>query len=267
MNEERQTSAENLWGFYNYLKKLSDQKELLANLELDEFKNDLDKKLYFQSNIPQGYGVGSSGAICAAIFDAYSTKKFDKDEELCLPELKQIFAQMESYFHGVSSGLDPLNSYLKRALLINNKEQLKVVDNPGRSLKDKLTVFLIDTKVSGETEKLVNIFFDKCRHYKYYKEIKNKLIPLNNACIELFMHGEADAFINTVKKLSLFFYEHFKPMIPESFIDPWEKGISKNIYSLKLCGSGGGGFMLGFTTDFEATINEFPDDNIQKLEL
>jgi len=267
LNEERQTSAENLWSFYNYLKKLSNQKELLANLELDEFKSDLDKKLYFQSNIPQGYGVGSSGAICAAVFDAYSTNKFDMDEELCLPELKQIFAQMESYFHGVSSGLDPLNSYLKRALLIHNKEQLKVVDNPGRSLKDKLTVFLIDTKVSGETEQLVNIFFDKCRHYKYYKEIKNKLIPLNNACIELFMHGEADAFINTVKKLSLFFYEHFKPMIPASFIDPWEKGISKNIYSLKLCGSGGGGFMLGFTTDYEATINEFPNDNIQKLEL
>ena len=42
-------------------------------------------------------------------------------------------------------------------------------------------------------------------------------------------------------------------MIPSEFHDLWRKGIETNTYYLKLCGSGGGGFMLGFTKDYEET--------------
>ena len=42
-------------------------------------------------------------------------------------------------------------------------------------------------------------------------------------------------------------------MIPSEFHELWKKGIETNTYYLKLCGSGGGGFMLGFTKDYEAT--------------
>ena len=31
----------------------------------------------------------------------------------------------------------------------------------------------------------------------------------------------------------------------------WKQGVETKAYSLKLCGSGGGGFMLGFTRDYE----------------
>ena len=31
----------------------------------------------------------------------------------------------------------------------------------------------------------------------------------------------------------------------------WKKGIETNTYYLKLCGSGGGGYMLGFTQDID----------------
>ncbi len=50
-------------------------------------------------------------------------------------------------------------------------------------------------------------------------------------------------------------------MIPNSFHDLWRKGIETNDYYLKLCGSGGGGFILGFTQDFqkaEDALKEFP---------
>jgi mevalonate kinase len=40
---------------------------------------------------------------------------------------------------------------------------------------------------------------------------------------------------------------NFKPMIPEQFHAIWQKGIDTNDYYLKLCGSGGGGYILGFT--------------------
>jgi len=40
-------------------------------------------------------------------------------------------------------------------------------------------------------------------------------------------------------------------MIPEQFHSIWQKGIDTNDYYLKLCGSGGGGYILGFTENFE----------------
>lgn len=266
-HKEIQNSSESLKGFHTYLAKLSGRNELTAKIDLDAFKTDLEDNLYFKSNIPQGYGVGSSGAICAAVYDAYAINKIDDSENICLPELKQIFAQMESYFHGVSSGLDPLNSYLKKTLLIHNKEKLEVIETPSGFNNDELVTFLVNTNLSGETEHLVNIFFDKCRHYKFYKEVKNKLIPINNECIELFMKGELSKFLAVVEKLSLFFFENFKPMIPNAFLELWEKGIQSNSYSLKLCGSGGGGFLLGFTIDFEATKKTFHSYKLQKLEM
>jgi mevalonate kinase len=38
-------------------------------------------------------------------------------------------------------------------------------------------------------------------------------------------------------------------MIPAQFHELWKKGIDTNAYYLKLCGSGGGGYILGFTED------------------
>jgi mevalonate kinase len=57
-------------------------------------------------------------------------------------------------------------------------------------------------------------------------------------------------FSNT-KKLSTFVLKNFKPMIPEEFHGVWQRGIETNDYYLKLCGSGGGGYILGFTEDLE----------------
>ena len=56
--------------------------------------------MYFDSSIPQGYGVGSSGALVAAIYDKYAHDKITVLENLTrekLLQLKSIFAQMESF--------------------------------------------------------------------------------------------------------------------------------------------------------------------------
>jgi mevalonate kinase len=41
-------------------------------------------------------------------------------------------------------------------------------------------------------------------------------------------------------------------MIPNAFHQFWKSGLANDAYYLKLCGSGGGGFLLGFTADWEA---------------
>jgi mevalonate kinase len=55
--------------------------------------------MYFDS-IPQGYGVGSSGALVAAIYDRYAQDKIVLENltREKLLQLKNIFSQMESFF-------------------------------------------------------------------------------------------------------------------------------------------------------------------------
>jgi mevalonate kinase len=54
-----------------------------------------------------------------------------------------------------------------------------------------------------------------------------------------------------VKLLSKVVLDNFKPMIPKAFHKIWKNGIESNAYYLKLCGSGGGGYILGFTEDYD----------------
>ena len=81
---------------------------------------------------------------------------------------------------------------------------------------------------------------------------------------EDFLHGNVKSLFVNVKQLSKVVLTNFKPMIPKSFHTIWRKGIDTNAYYLKLCGSGGGGYILGFTEDFELAKNLLKD---YKLEL
>ena len=67
-----------------------------------------------------------------------------------------------------------------------------------------------------------------------------------------------------MKKLSRVVLNHFKPMIPKQFHSLWQQGIDSGDYYLKLCGSGGGGYILGFTPDYERAKKALND---HKLEL
>ena len=100
--------------------------------------------MYFDSSIPQGYGVGSSGAIVAAFYDKYAQNKITVLENLTrekLLKLKTIFSEMESYFHGKSSGLDPLNSYLSLPILIHSQDNIEATGIPSQKNPEKAQCF------------------------------------------------------------------------------------------------------------------------------
>ncbi|AZI32332.1 mevalonate kinase family protein [Kaistella carnis] len=221
-------------------------------LNISKLQKDLKKGLFFDSNIPQGYGVGSSGALVAAIFEKYSVKTYlpehiSKDQ---LKELKKVFGEMESYFHGKSSGIDPLICYMNLPILIENKENVDKVSIP-ESHEGKGAIFLIDSGMTGETGPMVQIFFEKMKTEGFRKTMKEEFIRYNNACIDAFLKKEMNPLFRNLKSLSVWAYEHFKPMIPESIYNAWKKGLDTNAYYLKLCGSGGGGYILGFTKDYK----------------
>jgi mevalonate kinase len=96
------SSNQHLITYLNHLQSITDSGEILGALDLEAFRNDIQNGLYFDSSIPQGFGVGSSGALVAAIYDRYAVNKIASEGNM-KPEdfikLKKIFSQMESYFH------------------------------------------------------------------------------------------------------------------------------------------------------------------------
>lgn len=233
-------------------------------LDIDTFKEDIEKGLFFDSNIPQGYGIGSSGALIAAIFDKYSIKKhnpnsINKEE---LKELKKVFSLLESYFHGTSSGMDPLICFMNLPFLIKNKENVNQVSLPKQE-KGKGAIFLIDSGITGKTEPMIQIFFENLKNEGFRKTLKEEFIKYNNACIEAFIKKDFKPLFKNLKSLSLWALEHFKPMIPINLLKIWEKGIETDDYYLKLCGSGGGGFILGFTQDYQKIQKILKDYNTE----
>ncbi len=220
-------------------------------LKLSEFKKDIEQGLIFETNIPISYGLGSSGAIVASIYNAYA-----KNPSAKLEELKIVFSKMESYYHGKSSGLDPLVSYLNKTIIINSEGELKTVSLPKEKNNSNSGIFLLDTKTVGETQPLVSWFLSEYKKDNFRNKIQNTLIPVNNRCINNQLSGDVNLLLRDVKSISKFTFDNFKPMIPDSVKEIWQKGLETKKYYLKLCGSGGGGMMLGFTNNLTKTLNE-----------
>ena len=253
-SEEAIRSNQKLREFTAYLNKLQSEEPDLVSFDLTALKEDIDRGMYFDSSIPQGYGIGSSGALVAAIYDNYANNRITVLENLTrekLLKLKNIFGRMESHFHGKSSGLDPLNSYLSLPILINSQDNIESTSIPSQNREGKGAVFLLDSGTTGETAPMVQIFMEKMKHEGFRNVIRDQFIKHTDACVEDFITGNFKSLFGNLKQLSHVVLDHFKPMIPKKFHKLWKLGIDTNHYYLKLCGSGGGGYILGFTQDLE----------------
>ncbi|MCK5782391.1 MAG: mevalonate kinase [Flavobacteriales bacterium] len=253
--------------YLDYIKELNSDESLNVKFDIDELLNDIDLGLYFDSSIPQGYGVGSSGALVAALYDRYALSKIDSKTKLTkenIQELKRIFGEMESHFHGKSSGIDPLICYLNIPLLIKSKTEIDLVGIPDMN-EGKGAVFLIDSGMPGETEPMVNIFMEKCKHEGFRNMLKEQFVKYNDACIQSFVKGEFSTLFKDLKNLSSLVLDNFKPMIPTSFHNLWQNGIDSDDYYMKLCGSGGGGYILGFAEDFEKAEKSLGDHRLEVI--
>lgn len=238
--------------YYNFLLK---EEICFNNFNIKKFNNDINNGIYFDSNIPERYGIGSSGALVAAIYEYYYKGKiiFNKYfHNYKIIFLKNIFSKMESFFHGKSSGIDPLISYLKNPIFIHSSNKISIFSIP--KLKNEIngTFFLIDSGIFNSTLNMMKIFLEKKKHKYFKKKLENEFIMYNNLCIENFIKKDFNKFLKNVKMLSIWVYENFLPMIPISIRRIWKYGIITNKFYLKLCGSGGGGFLLGITSNYNS---------------
>lgn len=255
-SEIASSSNSHLKSYAAYLKNQVAEQRLDVSFDFERLDADLEKGMYFDSSIPMGYGVGSSGAIVAAIYDRYADEKVSVLGSLTrdkLLTLKGQFAIMESHFHGTSSGLDPLNSYLSLPILIHAKDHVESTPIPSQNQAGKGAVFLLDSGITGETAPMVQLFMENLKNKQFEEVMREQFVQYTDACIDHFLSGNIRFLFSDLRKLSGVVFDHFKPMIPMNFHDIWKKGLETDTYYLKLCGSGGGGYFLGFTQDLEAT--------------
>ena len=231
---------------------------LFIKLDVARFKQELSAGLYFASDIPIGYGVGSSGALVAAIFDRYCMVREGKD----LTMLKKTLAQMEGFFHGTSSGTDPLICYLNSAVVINEKE-IKRTELP--EMKKPYSLFLLDTKIERSATPFIDYFLEKNKDALFQKKINNHYLPIVDQAIDCFVKGNWEQLFNAFNLISEFQFLFLKKMIPTNFFNIWQSGMDSDFFKLKICGAGGGGFILGMTDDFEKLNQEFGGYRIIEL--
>ena len=110
---------------------------------------------------------------------------------------------------------------------------------------------------------MVHIFMENMKQEGFRSMVKDQFVKHTDACVHDFLKGDVKSLFGNVKQLSKVVLDNFKPMIPKQFHTLWKKGIETNAYYLKLCGSGGGGYMLGFTEDIDKAREALKDYRLE----
>lgn len=216
--------------------------DYLLNLEgaqIDLITKVKNEGLGFESTIPTGYGCGSSGALTAAVYDQFFIhKQFDN------LNLKEKLAEIESFFHGRSSGLDPLVSYLHKAILYTRSSITPLAEIPSTQ-----NLFLVNSEIERTTSYWVDVFHKKKANSKEFENQLGILNTYNEQTISAFILNDHNNLETCFKKISILQRTYFEDMIPESIKPIWDKGLESESYYLKLSGAGGGGYFLGYSVD------------------
>lgn len=239
-------SNASLQRFAEYLSTL-DIKDLF---DLQRFNQELRYNLFLDSNVPSDYGLGSSGTLVAAVYDAYAKQKTEDGLKL-----KEIFGKMESYFHGSSSGIDPLQCYLGQPFKItpNGVEQLS-----DGFLKKDIHICLIDTKIKSNTKPLVNHFKQQRENPEFLSRFQTEYLPNVKSCIDTMIAVDTELFFHSLKQLTKGQLEFLRPMITDNTMDLFTSDYDFH-FGVKISGSGGGGYVLGFTDEVEKASDLLTD--------
>jgi mevalonate kinase len=240
-------------------------------LEVKQFEWEIDNGLFFQSNIPQGYGLGSSAALVVAIFLTYLKKaKGLKDELKGLTidkaqKLKSSLGRMESFFHGTSSGMDPLSVILNEPILYKSSNEILPVKLPRVNEAGKNVIFLLNTGIARTTSEQMAKFYHLHKDVRFKNKISKELVKDTNESINSFLNGAPGALYKDLDKLIQFQLEEMSSFIPSSFEKLIKQGLNNGDYFLKLCGAGGGGYMLGFTDNWIQTQEKLQEFDLEVI--
>lgn len=226
--------------FYQWCNYL---KENAPYISVGRLKKDWEKGFRFVTDILTGYGVGSSGVLTAIVFDRYRKT----EERLDIDTLKEQLGVMESFFHGQSSGLDPLVSYLDKPVVIAQGRAGEI-----RSQIDfrEWEVYLLDSGQRRSTADLVPLFRQKMSEKgNFHSGIENVLKKHVSEIIRIILQDPTGDFSGLLKQISLFQWENMQWLIHDNIKQAWEKSLSDPHSAVKICGAGGGGYYLMFSRE------------------
>jgi mevalonate kinase len=218
--------------FFNWLKSNS----IINEEMLIHMINDFDLGWTFESTIPVGHGVGSSGAYVAAVYDRYLAKQQEPTNA------SKIMASMESYFHGSSSGMDPLVCCENKAVLKDDSGQFHIISDPGWPVGYK--VYLWDSGIERTTAPLVNLYKNKIADDGFRVSLERNLIPMVDHAIHFYLSGSSTMLEECINVISQFQRQQFTEMIPAAVMEVWDGIMHRDRVYMKLCGAGGGGFFM-----------------------
>ncbi len=233
-------------GFFDYIRE-----HCSSFLDLDRLVQLEQGDRYYRSNIKRGYGTGSSGALSSAIYDWCGGELLED-----LAVLQSRLAIIESFFHGKSSGFDPLISYLQKGIKRDQAGEYGVFDMSelGRGA-DRL--YLVDSGGKRLVKGLVPRFVEMAEGSP---EIYQELVQINDIIIDrLIKHQDIKA---EMARLSRFHWEHMRAMILPELYDIWEAGLETDDYYMKICGAGGGGYYMLYAVTDSVDIKHYQLDPI-----
>jgi len=251
------TTLEESTEVLNLIAEQIEKDEIIENLfDTVHLHQDISEGLNINMDIPVGYGLGSSGAICAGIYETYCHYKKENPKKI-----KNILGHVESAFHGKSSGLDPLVSFLDKAVVVND-EETKLIDFSLEKITD-FKMFLVDTKQARKTAPLVDKFLTKYNTKNSFASIiDTKIAPLTNKIIEDLITFSTENTYDKIAKLSKLQLENYEEFILDEHKHVWKKALENKDFYLKICGAGGGGFMLGFCKNKNKVLDIFEEKDI-----
>lgn len=248
---EADTTSAELTPFADYL----DRENILPEPGMSALKTEVERGLTFESSIPRGYGVGSSGALCAAVFDRFFAPHAPAPD---IHEARRLLARMESHFHGQSSGMDPLVS-LNDAAVLREADKYHVLAEHASG--EHVHVFLLDSGIARSTEHLVTAYLQSAAQPAFQTGCLRPLIQSTDHAISFFIDFHADMLFAHLHLISALQLQYMPEMIPGGIAEVWRQALDGDRVVIKLCGAGGGGFFLGFArgaSDLEAFRKRCP---------
>ncbi len=208
------------------------------------------RDLTIEMNIPIGYGLGSSGAITAAFYH-YACSLPTDDPRM----IQQRLGLMESFFHGNSSGFDPLVSLLDQGLRIDAEGLIHTWQGYRGS---SLYCYLLDSGIPREGKDAIRDFRLAANEHP---DIFQSMVALNNRIVATMSHIETstDNVLALIHALSKDQYRHLPFLIAPSILPVWKETLSNDHIAIKICGAGGGGYYLVFTDE--------PREDLEGLKL
>ena len=201
--------------------------------------SDLDEGWNYQSTISIGYGIGSSGALVAAMYDRFFPASGNMEK------MHAIMSGMEAYFHGASSGMDPLVSFTQKAVYKDESGRFHSVDDPG--WPEGYKIYLFDSGLARETGPLVARYKERLNDKVYREKVEKQFVPMMEHALHFYLAGENKSLEECISVISQFQREYFDDMILDHVKIQWDSLTSLPGVYVKLCGAGGGGYYLVIT--------------------